>query len=173
VTSAARGSVSKYTFETFVLGHYAQTLFSGLKVRYVNSEEFTNDFINMIRDGKQVGFRRGGTATWTCSWSTTSSSWRTKPRAHRIMTATIMGQTVSYFGLSIEELCGTSRSRVLVTARHIAMYLCRELTDLSLPKIGQEFGDHTTVINAERKIPYLRHPSVRERAVNDRHGRAA
>ena len=35
------------------IGHYAQTLYSGLKVRYVSSEEFTNDFINMIRDGKQ------------------------------------------------------------------------------------------------------------------------
>src|SRR5215469_14000066 len=40
------------------IGHYAQTLFPGLKVRYVSSEEFTNDFINMIRDGKQDGFRR-------------------------------------------------------------------------------------------------------------------
>ena len=68
-----------------------------------------------------------------------------------------MGQTASYFGLSIDDLCGTSRSRVLVTARHIAMYLCRELTDLSLPKIGQQFGgrDHTTVINADRKIRSL------------------
>ena len=68
-----------------------------------------------------------------------------------------MGQTAAYFGLSIEDLCGTSRSRVLVTARHIAMYLCRELTDMSLPKIGQQFGgrDHTTVINADRKIRSL------------------
>jgi Bacterial dnaA protein helix-turn-helix len=75
----------------------------------------------------------------------------------QITAATIMGQTASYFGLSIEDLCGTSRSRVLVTARHIAMYLCRELTDLSLPKIGQQFGgrDHTTVINADRKIRSL------------------
>jgi chromosomal replication initiator protein len=54
----------------------------------------------------------------------------------------------------MEDLCGSSRSRVLVTARQIAMYLCRELTDLSLPKIGQMFGgrDHTTVIHADRKI---------------------
>ena len=37
----------------------------------------------------------------------------------------------------MEDLCGESRSRTLVTARQIAMYLCRELTDLSLPKIGQ------------------------------------
>ena len=66
-----------------------------------------------------------------------------------------MGQTASYFGLSIDDLCGTSRSRVLVTARQIAMYLCRELTDLSLPKIGQQFGgrDHTTVINADQQDP--------------------
>src|SRR5262249_31159944 len=40
------------------IGHYAQTLYNGLKVRYVSSEEFTNEFINMIRDGKQDGFRR-------------------------------------------------------------------------------------------------------------------
>ena len=40
------------------IGHYAQTLYNGIKVRYVSSEEFTNDFINMIRDGKQDGFRR-------------------------------------------------------------------------------------------------------------------
>jgi chromosomal replication initiator protein len=71
--------------------------------------------------------------------------------------AMIMAQTAAYFGLSIEDLCGSSRSRVLVTARQIAMYLCRELTDLSLPKIGQQFGgrDHTTVMHAERKIAGL------------------
>jgi chromosomal replication initiator protein len=40
------------------IGHYAQSLYHGVKVRYVSSEEFTNDFINMIRDGKQDGFRR-------------------------------------------------------------------------------------------------------------------
>jgi chromosomal replication initiator protein len=74
-----------------------------------------------------------------------------------ITTATIMAQTAAYFGLSMEDLCGTSRSRVLVTARQIAMYLCRELTDLSLPKIGQQFGgrDHTTVMHADRKIRSL------------------
>jgi chromosomal replication initiator protein len=66
----------------------------------------------------------------------------------------IIAQTASYFGFSIEELCGPSRTRALVTARQIAMYLCRELTDLSLPKIGQQFGgrDHTTVMNADRRI---------------------
>ena len=264
------------------IGHYAQTLYSGLKVRYVSSEEFTNDFINMIRDGKQDGFRRRyrdvdvllvddiqflenkeGTqeeffhtfnTLHNASKQSVISSDRAPKRlvtledrlrsrfewglltdvqppeletriailrrkaiqeglnappevleyiASRISTnirelegalirvtafaslnrqsvdlqlaeivlkdlipeaqgpqitaATIMGQTASYFGLSIDDLCGTSRSRVLVTARHIAMYLCRELTDLSLPKIGQQFGgrDHTTVINADRKIRSL------------------
>jgi len=71
-----------------------------------------------------------------------------------ITAISIMNATASYFGVSMEDLCGTSRSRVLVTARQIAMYLCRELTDLSLPKIGQHFGgrDHTTVMHADRKI---------------------
>jgi chromosomal replication initiator protein len=74
-----------------------------------------------------------------------------------ITSATIMAQTAAYFGLSMEDLCGSSRSRVLVTARQIAMYLCRELTDMSLPKIGQQFGgrDHTTVMHADRKIRTL------------------
>ncbi|HXP56020.1 MAG TPA: chromosomal replication initiator protein DnaA [Streptosporangiaceae bacterium] len=261
------------------IGHYAQTLYPGVKVRYVSSEEFTNDFINMIRDGKQDGFRRRyrdvdvllvddiqflenkeGTqeeffhtfnTLHNASKQIVISSDRAPKRlvtledrlrsrfewglltdvqppeletriailrrkaiqeglnappealeyiASRISTnirelegalirvtafaslnrqsvdlqlaeivlkdlipeaqgpqitiATIMGQTASYFGLSMEDLSGTSRSRVLVTARHIAMYLCRELTDLSLPKIGQQFGgrDHTTVMNADRKI---------------------
>jgi chromosomal replication initiator protein len=264
------------------IGHYAQTLFPGLKVRYVSSEEFTNDFINMIRDGKQDGFRRRyrdvdvllvddiqflenkeGTqeeffhtfnTLHNASKQIVISSDRAPKRlvtledrlrsrfewglltdvqppeletriailrkkaiqeglnapadvleyiASRISTnirelegalirvtafaslnrqgvdlqlaeivlkdlvpevqgpqitaSMIMGQTAAYFGLSIEDLCGTSRSRVLVTARHIAMYLCRELTDMSLPKIGQQFGgrDHTTVINADRKIRSL------------------
>ncbi|MFE7559626.1 chromosomal replication initiator protein DnaA [Kitasatospora sp. NPDC057500] len=69
----------------------------------------------------------------------------------------IMQQTAAYFGLGVDDLCGSSRSRVLVTARQIAMYLCRELTDLSLPKIGAQFGgrDHTTVMHADRKIRSL------------------
>nr|WP_232483092.1 chromosomal replication initiator protein DnaA [Brevibacterium yomogidense] len=71
-----------------------------------------------------------------------------------ITAADIMGQTAAYFTLSIEDLQSGSRSRTLTTARQIAMYLCRELTDLSLPKIGQEFGgrDHTTVMHANKKI---------------------
>jgi chromosomal replication initiator protein len=264
------------------IGHYAQRLYQGVKVRYVSSEEFTNDFINMIRDGKQDGFRRryrdvdvllvddiqflenkeGTQEEFFHTFNTLHNAskqivissdrapkrlvtledrlrsrfeWglltdvqppeletriailRKKavqdrlnappealeyiasristnirelegalirvtafaslnrqtvdlqlaefvlkdliPEAHgpEITAATIMGQTASYFGLSIDDLCGTSRSRVLVTARQIAMYLCRELTDLSLPKIGQQFGgrDHTTVMHADRKIRSL------------------
>lgn len=77
--------------------------------------------------------------------------------APHIVPATIIAATASYFGLTVEDLCGSSRSRVLVSARQIAMYLCRELTDQSLPKIGQAFGgrDHTTVMYGERKIRLL------------------
>ncbi|MFC7619748.1 chromosomal replication initiator protein DnaA [Microlunatus sp. GCM10028923] len=75
----------------------------------------------------------------------------------QITSGTIMGQTAAYFGLTIDDLCGQSRTHALVTARQIAMYLCRELTDLSLPKIGQQFGgrDHTTVMHADRKVRNL------------------
>ncbi len=74
-----------------------------------------------------------------------------------ITASLIIAQTAAYFGLSIEELTGPSRGRHLVMARQIAMYLCRELTDLSLPKIGAQFGnrDHTTVMYADRKINQL------------------
>ncbi|MFJ8488764.1 chromosomal replication initiator protein DnaA [Streptomyces sp. NPDC094038] len=74
-----------------------------------------------------------------------------------ISASAIMAATADYFGLTVEDLCGSSRGRQLVTARQIAMYLCRELTDLSLPKIGAQFGnrDHTTVMHADRKIRAL------------------
>ncbi|MDQ6649816.1 MAG: chromosomal replication initiator protein DnaA [Actinomycetota bacterium] len=75
----------------------------------------------------------------------------------QITAAVIMAVTAEYFSLTMEDLGGSSRSRMLVTARQIAMYLCRELTELSLPKIGQAFGgrDHTTVMHADRKIRAL------------------
>jgi len=77
--------------------------------------------------------------------------------ASQITAPTIMAQTAAYYALTIDDLCSASRSRQLVTARQIAMYLCRELTELSLPKIGQHFGnrDHTTVMHADRKIREL------------------
>ena len=76
------------------------------------------------------------------------------PDAVQITVATIQRETADYYSLTIDDLCGASRSRQLVTARQIAMYLCRELTEMSLPKIGQAFGgrDHTTVMHADRKI---------------------
>ncbi|HKX68487.1 MAG TPA: chromosomal replication initiator protein DnaA [Intrasporangium sp.] len=76
---------------------------------------------------------------------------------NQVTAATIMAVTSAYYAVTIEDLCGSSRSRQLVTARQIAMYLCREMTDLSLPKIGQHFGgrDHTTVMHADRKIREL------------------
>ena len=264
------------------IGHYAQSLYEGVRVRYVSSEEFTNDFINSIRDGKADGFRRryrdvdillvddiqflenkeqtqeeffhtfntlhnsnkqivissdrapkqlvtledrlrnrfewglitdvqppeletriailrkkaaqeglnappevleyiaskiatnireleGALIRVTAFASLNRQSVDLQlteivlkdliPDASgpEINAATIMAQTAAYFGLTTDDLCSTSRSRVLVTARQIAMYLCRELTELSLPKIGQQFGgrDHTTVMHADRKIRSL------------------
>jgi chromosomal replication initiator protein len=63
----------------------------------------------------------------------------------------------SRFGLSKTQLCGDKRSQNIVYPRQVAMYLSRELTDASLPKIGREFGgrDHTTVIHATSKIARL------------------
>jgi chromosomal replication initiator protein len=264
------------------IGHYARHLFPHVKVRYVNSEEFTNDFINSIRDDKAANFQRryrdvdvlliddiqflqGKVQTQEEFFHTFNtlhnankqvvitsdvppkllSGFEARMRsrfemglltdvqppdletriailrkkaiqerlsvpddvlefiASRISTnirelegalirvtafaslnrqpvdmslaeivlrdlipddassqvtpATIMAQTAAYFGLTLDDLQGQSRSRVLVTARQIAMYLCRELTDLSLPKIGQQFGgrDHTTVMHADKKIRQL------------------
>jgi chromosomal replication initiator protein len=69
----------------------------------------------------------------------------------------IINHTADYFKLSVDDLYGSSRSQAVATARQIAMYLCRELTSLSLPKIGQLFGnrDHTTVMYANKKISEL------------------
>jgi chromosomal replication initiator protein len=69
----------------------------------------------------------------------------------------IINHTADYFKLSVDDLYGSSRSQAVATARQIAMYLCRELTNLSLPKIGQLFGnrDHTTVMYANKKISEL------------------
>jgi chromosomal replication initiator protein len=69
----------------------------------------------------------------------------------------ILAETSRYFNISPEELLSPNRNRNVVTARQIAMYLCRELTDLSLPRIGQQFGgrDHSTVLHATSKIRAL------------------
>jgi chromosomal replication initiator protein len=69
----------------------------------------------------------------------------------------IQQTVVERFGMSMQELTGDRRSQQIVYPRQVAMYLCRELTDSSLPKIGKQFGgrDHTTVIHATSKIAKL------------------
>lgn len=69
----------------------------------------------------------------------------------------IISLTATFYQLSIEDLYGSSRSQTIALARQVAMYLCREMTSLSLPKIGQLFGnrDHTTVMYANKKIGEL------------------
>lgn len=75
-----------------------------------------------------------------------------KPRP--ITVKMILAETISQFSFSLEDLTGRSRRRPLVNARQVAMYVARELTDLSFPAIAQEFGgrDHTTVMHACDKI---------------------
>ncbi|WP_227997797.1 chromosomal replication initiator protein DnaA [Nocardia australiensis] len=259
-------------------GHYAQRLFPGMRVKYVSTEEFTNDFINSLRDDRKVAFKRryretdillvddiqfiegkeGIQEEFFHTFNTlhnankqivvssdrppkqlatleerlrTRFEWglitdvqppeletriailRKKARMDRldvphdvleliagrvernirelegalirvtafaslngqplnlplaevvlrdlmpdtatleINAATIMAVTAEYFNTTLEELTGPGKARPLAQARQIAMYLCRELTDLSLPKIGQAFGrDHTTVMYADKKV---------------------
>ncbi|MFM1952936.1 MAG: chromosomal replication initiator protein DnaA [Actinomycetota bacterium] len=74
-----------------------------------------------------------------------------------ISPADIISITATFYQLSVEDLYGSSRSQTTALARQVAMYLCREMTSLSLPKIGQLFGnrDHTTVMYANKKITDL------------------
>ncbi|WP_370945849.1 chromosomal replication initiator protein DnaA [Amycolatopsis sp. cg5] len=261
------------------VGHYAQRLFPGMRVRYVSTEEFTNDFINSLRDDRKVAFQRryrdidillvddiqflegkeGTQEEFFHTFNTlhnankqivvssdrppkrletledrlrTRFEWglitdiqppeletriailRKKaaqdrldapgdvlefiaarveanirelegalirvtafaslnqqpvdiglaeivlrdliPDSHapEITAPTIMGATAEFFDVTLDDLCGPGKTKALATARQIAMYLCRELTDMSLPKIGQTFGgrDHTTVMHADKKI---------------------
>ncbi|WP_456030431.1 chromosomal replication initiator protein DnaA [Rothia dentocariosa] len=71
-----------------------------------------------------------------------------------ITSGQVLATTASYFDVTLEDLRSKSRTRTLTNARQIAMYLLRELTDMSLPRIGQELGgrDHTTVMHAVRKV---------------------
>ena len=79
----------------------------------------------------------------------------TKPR--QLTAGFIIERTAEMFHLEVAQLKGKSRTRDLVHARQVGMYVCRELTDLSYPQIGKEFGgrDHTTVIHAYDKIANL------------------
>ncbi|MDQ4102654.1 MAG: chromosomal replication initiator protein DnaA [Actinomycetota bacterium] len=261
------------------VGHYAQRLFPGMRVRYVSTEEFTNDFINSLRDDRKVAFQRRyrdvdvllvddiqflegkegtqeeffhtfntlhnankqivissdrppkGLGTLEdrlrtrFEWGlitdiqppeletriailrkkaagdrlaapddvlefiaariernirelegalirvTAFASLNRQPvdnqlaeivlrdlipddQAHEIGAPNIMAVVAEFFGVTIDDLCGPGKTKHVAQARQIAMYLCRELTDLSLPRIGQTFGgrDHTTVMHADRKI---------------------
>ncbi len=261
------------------VGHYAQRLFPGMRVRYVSTEEFTNDFINSLRDDRKVAFQRryrdidillvddiqflegkeGTQEEFFHTFNTlhnankqivvssdrppkrletledrlrTRFEWglitdiqppeletriailRKKAAQDRlnapaevlefiaariehnirelegalirvtafaslnqqpvdiglaeivlrdlipdsqvpeISVSTIMAVTAEFFSVSLDDLCGPGKTKALAQARQISMYLCRELTDLSLPRIGQTFGgrDHTTVMHADKKI---------------------
>jgi chromosomal replication initiator protein len=75
-------------------------------------------------------------------------------REARVTSDLVVSVAADYYDVTAEEICSSSRSRPLVNARQMAMYLCRELTDLSLPKIGERFGgrDHSTVLYAMHKV---------------------
>jgi chromosomal replication initiator protein len=78
-----------------------------------------------------------------------------RTKSSRVITPqVILEETAKMFGWTIDDLCGRSRRRPLVTARQIGMYVFRELTDYSYPQIAREFGgrDHTTVMHAVEKI---------------------
>lgn len=74
-----------------------------------------------------------------------------------ISVSTIQRETCRFYGITHAELVGSKRSQAIVYPRQVAMYLSRELTDLSLPQIGKEYGgrDHTTVMHAFAKIQKL------------------
>ncbi len=108
-----------------------------------------------------------GALTRLTAWASLTQEVLTTERATEILTdlvserearpitpQTILDTTAEYFGYTVEELIGRSRTRPLTTARHVGMYLFRELTDLSFPNIAKEFGgrDHTTVIHAVDRI---------------------
>ncbi len=79
---------------------------------------------------------------------------------------TIIRTTATAYGFSVEDVLSPSRRQPLVLCRQISMYLCRELTDLSLPKIGEHFQrDHTTVLHSVEKVKRILRS---DRAVFDR-----
>lgn len=79
------------------------------------------------------------------------------PASIQVTAALIMAQVALAYDIPVEDLKSPNRTRTLTHPRHIAMYLCREMTDLSLPKIAEVFNrrDHTTVLNALKKIEAL------------------
>ncbi|ABI67360.1 chromosomal replication initiator protein DnaA [Syntrophomonas wolfei] len=76
------------------------------------------------------------------------------PRPRKITIETIQKTVAAHYHLEINEIISKKRNKQLVYPRHIAMYLCRKLTDASFPQIGEQFGgrDHTTVMHAHEKL---------------------
>ncbi|HEY8487796.1 MAG TPA: chromosomal replication initiator protein DnaA, partial [Thermaerobacter sp.] len=76
------------------------------------------------------------------------------PRANKVTIARIQEVVAEYYGVKVRDLKARRRTRAIAFPRQVAMYLCRELTEASLPRIGEEFGgrDHTTVLHAYEKI---------------------
>src|SRR5439155_11064789 len=74
--------------------------------------------------------------------------------ARAITAEQVQAAVCEWFGVSQADLRGDKRPQSIAYPRHIAMYLCRELTDASLPKIGAKFGgrDHSTVLHGVNKI---------------------
>ncbi len=79
---------------------------------------------------------------------------QTNPQNMVIPIEKIQTEVGNFYGVSLKELKGSKRVQHIVHARQVAMFLAREMTDNSLPKIGKEFGnrDHTTVMHAYNKI---------------------
>ncbi|MDC7952463.1 chromosomal replication initiator protein DnaA [Liquorilactobacillus mali] len=95
-------------------------------------------------------------------------------KSNEISISVIQDKVAKYYHISISDLKGKKRVKNIVIPRQIAMYLARELTDASLPKIGHEFGgkDHTTVIHAHEKISgALSTDTELQREVNDLKGK--
>lgn len=95
-------------------------------------------------------------------------------KSNEISISVIQDKVAKYYHISISDLKGKKRVKSIVLPRQVAMYLARELTDASLPKIGHEFGgkDHTTVIHAHEKISAeLDNNSELQREVGDLKGK--
>ncbi|MCZ2491197.1 chromosomal replication initiator protein DnaA [Dellaglioa algida] len=80
-----------------------------------------------------------------------------KDKSNEVSIAIVQDRVAKYFHVTVSDLKGKKRVKAIVMPRQIAMYLSRELTENSLPKIGSEFGgkDHTTVIHAHEKIAVM------------------
>ena len=118
-----------------------------------NIRELEGALTRVVAFSSLTGARRcRSSSRRTCSRTSSRRARRRRSRSSGSRTS-----SRERFSLSLEELCGDKRSQNIVYPRQVAMYLSRELTDSSLPKIGKEFGgrDHTTVIHANAKIARL------------------